>query len=71
MRLFGEKKQADAVAIFELNASTNPDSWQTQNSLGRAYASTGRKEEAAAAYQRALRIRPNAPQTLSVLDQLK
>ena len=70
-RLFREKKPDDAVVIFELNASTNPDSWLAQNSLGRTYAAVGRKEEAAAAYQRALRIRPNAPQTLSVLDQLK
>ncbi len=68
--LFG-KRQEDAVAVFELNAATNPDSWLAQNNVGRAYAAVGRKEEAAAAFQRALRIRPNAPQTLFAIDQLK
>lgn len=70
-RLFAEKRPDDALAMFELNASLNSDSWLAQNSLGRAYASAGRKDEAAAVYAQALRIRPNAPQTLSVLDQLK
>jgi tetratricopeptide (TPR) repeat protein len=69
--LFGEKRADDAVAIFEINAAANPGSWLAQNSLGRAYAAAGRKAEAAAAYERALRIRPNAPQTLSVMDALR
>ena len=68
--LFGEKKQAEAVAMFEMNATANPESWQAQNNAGRAYAAAGRKAEAREAFARALRIRPNAPQTLAALDQL-
>jgi tetratricopeptide (TPR) repeat protein len=66
--LFGENRADDAVAIFELNANVNPNSWLAQNSLGRAYAATKRPEEAKAAFERALKIRPNAPQTLSAMD---
>jgi tetratricopeptide (TPR) repeat protein len=68
--LFGERKSDQAVAVFEINASVNPDSWLAHNSLGRAYAAIGRKETANAEYQRALKIRPNAPETLSAIDRL-
>jgi len=68
--LFGEKKPDQAVAVFEINASANTDSWLAHNSLGRAYAAIGRNENANAEYQRALRIRPNAPETLSAIDRL-
>lgn len=64
-------KSADqATALFEINAAVNPDSWLAHNSLGRAYASQNRRDAAKAEFERALQIRPDAPETLAALDRL-
>lgn len=68
--LYGEKRESDAVIVFELNALTNPDAWLAHNSLGRAYSAAGKKDLALAEFRRALEIRPNAPETLSAIDRL-
>lgn len=69
--LYGEKRDADAVAIFELNAASNPDSWRAHHNLGRAYAAADKKEAALAEFRRALEIRPDAPESLAAIDRLK
>jgi hypothetical protein len=70
LQFFGEKRDADAIAIFELNAESNPTSWRAHNNLARAYASAKRNDAALAEFERALEIRPDAPETLSAIDRL-
>ena len=70
LEFFGANRDADAVAIFELNAESNPSSWRAHQNLGRAYASVKKNDAALAEFKRALEIRPNAPETLAAIDRL-
>jgi len=70
LEFFGADRDADAVAIFELNADSNPGSWRAHQNLGRAYASVKKKDAALAEFKRALEIRPDAPETLAAIDRL-
>lgn len=58
-KFMGLERFAEAVAIFELNAETNPDSWQTHSSLGGGYTATGQRDEAIAASTRSLELNPD------------
>jgi tetratricopeptide (TPR) repeat protein len=58
--LYREDKAAQAVLLFEINAEAHPDSWRAQQSLGRAYEAAGRKDEAIAAFRRAVRLSDDA-----------
>ncbi len=55
-------RQADeAVRAAEEYRDRNPESTTTYNLLGRAYAMAGRKDDARAAFQKALALRPDDP----------
>ena len=70
LEFYRANREADAVAIFELNAESNPSSWRAHQNLGRAYAGAKKKDAALAEFKRALEIRPNAPETLDAIDRL-
>jgi len=57
--LLGQKRTEDAIAGFELNRDRFPAAWETWDSLGDAYKEAGRKAEARASFERALRIAPD------------
>jgi len=53
-QLLNERRNAEAIAIFQRNTKAHPDSWNTWDSLGEAYAVAGEKSKAIASYQKAL-----------------
>jgi tetratricopeptide (TPR) repeat protein len=70
LEFYRANREADAVAVFELNAESNPSSWRAHHNLGRAYAAAKKNDAALAEFKRALEIRPNAPETLAAIDRL-
>lgn len=69
--LLREKNIDAAIVVFEINAEKFPQSWNVWDSLGEAYAAAGRREEAIRAYERALRLNPEARSGIHALSKLK
>ena len=53
-RLLGEKKNDEALKVFELNVRRHPEDWYVHAGLARGYNALGRKKEALAAARIAL-----------------
>jgi tetratricopeptide (TPR) repeat protein len=68
--LFGERRFADAIAVFTVNAEANPTSANAQDSLGEAYVDAGDREKAIAAYRQALGLDPNLQSSRAALGKL-
>ncbi len=60
-----------AIAAFQLNTRAYPESANTFDSLGEALAAVGRRDEAVAAYRRALEIDPDYPPSVAGLRRLE
>jgi tetratricopeptide (TPR) repeat protein len=54
-----QKKNEEALKVFELNAKRFPDTWPVQVGLARGYAALGRNKEALAAARAGLAKAPN------------
>jgi len=70
--LLREKRVADAIEVFTLNAETFPASANVHDSLGEAYKEAGDKERAVKAYTKSLELNPknqNAKEKLSELTK--
>jgi dienelactone hydrolase len=63
-------REDEAVAVFELNVSLYPGSWNAHDSLGEAYAALGRKEEAIRSYERSLELSPDNANARAALKRL-
>jgi pimeloyl-ACP methyl ester carboxylesterase len=63
-------REEEAVAVFELNASLYPGSWNAHDSLGEAYAALGRKDEAIRSYERSLELNPDNGNARAALERL-
>ncbi|MEO8197060.1 MAG: DUF2911 domain-containing protein [Thermoanaerobaculia bacterium] len=72
-QLLGAGSATDAVAIFRENVKRNPKSWNAQDSLAEGLVALGKKEEATAAYQKALAMAPEAQKARiqGILDGLR
>jgi tetratricopeptide (TPR) repeat protein len=57
-RLLRDGRDAEAVKVFELNVGVHPRYANGWDSLGEAYVTVGRRDEAVRAFQRALTIEP-------------
>lgn len=68
--LLNRKKMKEAVAIFELLVESRPQVANNWDSLGEAYVADGRKTEAIAAYEHALRLKPGLPSARAALAVL-
>ncbi len=55
-QLLNQKRNSEAIAIFVRNTKEHPDSWNTWDSLGEAYAATGDKAKAVTNYQKAFSL---------------
>lgn len=58
-RLLRQEQVERAVLVFRLNAEAHPRSANAHDSLGEALAAAGRRDAAAAAYERAIALDPN------------
>lgn len=69
--LLGQGEQQAAVRIFELNTKEFPTSSNTFDSLGEAYKRTGQKQQAIAAYTKAIELDPHNINARRMLKELK
>jgi tetratricopeptide (TPR) repeat protein len=69
--LMNRKRIEDAVTVFKLNTEYYPNSANAYDSLGEAYAAAGKKDEAIAAYEKALTFDPNLQSSRDALKKLK
>ncbi len=63
-------REEEAVAVFELNVSFYPGSWNAHDSLGEAQAALGRREEAIRSYERSLELNPDNGNARAALERL-
>ena len=65
------KKNDEAIAVFKMNVEAFPDSWNTYDSLGEAYAAAGDKENAIKNYEKSVQMNPGSPSGIGALKKLK
>ena len=69
--LLGQGKKDLALAAFTLNVAEHPQSGNAYDSLGEAYALTGDKKQATAAYKKAVELDPRNENAKHSLEELK
>lgn len=62
-------KLEDAIALFVFNTEQQPDSWNVYDSLGEAYAATGRYDLAIVNYRRSLALNPKNTGAFEMLQK--
>jgi hypothetical protein len=70
-QLQAQKKNEEALKVFELNAKRNPGVWPVGVGLARGYAALGQKEKALAAAREALPKAPNDASRKNLEDLIK
>ena len=61
----------EAIAIFQLNVSAYPEAFNTYDSLGEAYMTTGEVDLAIANYERSLKLNPDNSNAVAMLEKLR
>jgi len=69
--LLSAKKINDAIDVFLLNVKLFPNSWNTYDSLGEAYAAAGDKDLAIKNYEISIKINPQNDNGKKMLEKLK
>ena len=69
--LLTAKKINEAIEVFKLNVKLFPDSWNTYDSLGEAYAAAGNTKEAIANYEKSIQLNPKSDSGKEALAKLK
>ena len=69
--LMANKKLEQAIEVFKLNTQLYPESFNTWDSLGEAYAAAGKKTEAIENYEKSLKLNPNSESGKTALAKLK
>jgi len=69
--LLASKRVKDAIAVFEVNVTAHPDSWNVHDSLGEAYAKDGERERAIASYEKSLKLNPANSNGAEALQRLR
>ena len=67
----GLKKVAEAIAVFKMNTTAFPESFNTYDSLGEAYMVAGEKELAIQNYEKSVQLNPNSQSGIEALKKLK
>ena len=70
-RLLSEKKTQEAVDLFKINVRMYPESWNTYDSLGEAYAVAGQNDLAIQNYEKSLQLNPKNEAGRAALAKLK
>lgn len=68
--LLSKQKNADALALFELNVAEHPESANAHDSLAEGYAISGNKEAAIAHYKKSLALDPSNTNAVQKLKEL-
>jgi tetratricopeptide (TPR) repeat protein len=69
--LIAAKKINEAIEVFKLNVKLYPNSWNTYDSLGEAYALAGNKKMAIENYEKSIKINPKSELGPVALAKLK
>lgn len=69
--LLKDGRLKDAIAIFKLNVSEHPDSWNVYDHLGEAYFKNGDTELAVENYKKSLELNPDNGNARVMLKRLK
>jgi len=70
-RLLQQRKIAEAIAVFQVNAEAYPESADVWDDLADAYAASGQRERAAEASRKSLAIEPNGTEPQELLRRLE
>ena len=70
-QLMAAKKMNEAIDVFKLNVKLFPDSWNTYDSLGEAYALAGNKKLAIENYEKSIKLNPKSTSGQETLAKLK
>ena len=70
-KLLGEKRVADAIVIFEVNAQVHPNSSNAYDSLGEAYAAANDKQHAINAYRKSFQLNSENANAKRMIEQLQ
>ena len=70
-RLMANKKLEQAIEVFKLNTQLYPESFNTWDSLGEAFAAAGKKTEAIENYEKSIKLNPNSESGKTALTKLK
>ncbi len=68
--LIQKEKLQEAIAIFKINASAFPESWNVYDSLGEAYLKADNKPLAIKNYRESIRLNPENTNGIEVLQKL-
>ena len=60
----------EATAVFEMNVSAFPESWNVYDSMAEAYLEAGDKVKAKLNYQKSLELNPESPTGIAALKKL-
>jgi glyoxylase-like metal-dependent hydrolase (beta-lactamase superfamily II) len=69
-RLLLGGKVDEAIAVFEMNVSAFPQSWNAHDSLGEALLARGDLDAAAASYQRSIELNPDNENGKKMLERI-
>ncbi len=69
-KLLSANKINDAIEVFKLNVKLNPNSWNTYDSLGEAYALAGNNDLAKENYETSVRLNPKNENGIATLKKL-
>lgn len=65
------EKYDEAIAVFQMNVEAFPDSFNTYDSLGEAYAAKGDKKAAIENYEMSVKLNPDNQNGIQMLEKLK
>jgi TolA-binding protein len=69
--LIAAKRLDEAIEVFKLNVKLYPNSWNTYDSLGEAYALAGNKKMAIENYEKSVKLNPQSELGPQILVKLK
>jgi len=70
-KLLADEKNKEAIAIFELNSLTYPQSYNVYDSLGEAYLADGQKDKAIENYEKSLALNPKNENAVEALKKIR
>lgn len=70
-KLLANKRVQDAIVVFEVNARTHPNSWNTYDSLGEGYMAAKDSRDALQAYKRSVDLNPGNDNAKRMIQKIE